>query len=70
MAAPHPLLLMHPWKSKVESSGAHLSQALAWGLCRARVCPLNIITASRPGVWLSLLADAWESGVTFQGDKR
>lgn len=65
MAAPHPLLLTHSWKSKVESSGAHLSQAL----CRAHVCPLNIITASRPGVQLSLFAEAQESGVTFEGAK-
>lgn len=54
----------HPWKIMVESSRVHLSQVLAWGFCL-----LNIIMALWPGTQLSLLAEAWESGVTFQGNK-
>lgn len=66
MAAPHPLLLMHPWKSGVETSRVHLSQVLAWWILPSSYLPPEChygFMASCPAL---LLAEAWESGVTFQ----
>ena len=39
MATPCLLLLMHPWKSRVESSAAHVSQALAWEALQSSYLP-------------------------------
>lgn len=67
LATPCPLLLIHSWKTLMESSWTHLSQA--WRALLSSCLLLGHhygFTARCPALFAP---ETWESGVTFQGDK-